>query len=62
MQRLDMAPRPYWKGHLRISLVAAPVTLYSATQASATIHLRRCFENHLNDVARRRDIMPIMVM
>jgi hypothetical protein len=37
-------PRPYWKGHLRISLVAAPETLYSATQASATIHLNQLHE------------------
>jgi DNA end-binding protein Ku len=26
-----MAPRPYWKGHLRLSLVACPIELYPAT-------------------------------
>jgi DNA end-binding protein Ku len=32
-----MAPRPYWKGHLRLSLVNCPVVLYStATQAERT--------------------------
>src|SRR5215203_6542368 len=32
-----MAPRPYWKGYLRLSLVTCPVVLYSAaTQAERT--------------------------
>jgi DNA end-binding protein Ku len=32
-----MAPRPYWKGHLRLSLVNCPIVLYStATQAERT--------------------------
>ena len=26
-----MAPRPYWKGHLRGSLVSCPIELYPAT-------------------------------
>ena len=26
-----MAPRPYWKGHLRLSLVSCPIELYPAT-------------------------------
>jgi DNA end-binding protein Ku len=26
-----MAPRPYWKGHLRLSLVSCPIALYPAT-------------------------------
>src|SRR5215213_4511602 len=32
-----MAPRPYWRGYLRLSLVTCPVVLYSAaTQAERT--------------------------
>ena len=32
-----MAPRPYWKGYLKLSLVSCPVALYSAsTQAEKT--------------------------
>jgi len=30
-----MAPRAYWKGYLKLSLVSCPVKLYSATSASA---------------------------
>ena len=26
-----MAPRPYWKGHLRLSLVSCPIERYPAT-------------------------------
>ena len=26
-----MAPRPYWKGYLRLSLVSCPIALYPAT-------------------------------
>ena len=26
-----MAPRPYWKGYLKLSLVTCPVALYKAT-------------------------------
>src|SRR5882757_6964342 len=32
-----MAPRPYWKGYLKLSLVSCPVALYPAsTQAEKT--------------------------
>ena len=26
-----MAPRPYWKGYLKLSLVACPVAVFTAT-------------------------------
>jgi DNA end-binding protein Ku len=39
-----MAPRPYWKGHLRISLVIAPVKLYSAGESSGGVHLNQLHE------------------
>lgn len=35
------APRTYWKGHLRLSLVSIDVALYSATDRSSTISLRQ---------------------
>ena len=36
-----MAPRPIWKGQLRLSLVAIPVEIYSATNSSAKISFRQ---------------------
>jgi DNA end-binding protein Ku len=33
-----MAQRPIWEGHLRLSLVACPVSLYSATSTASDIH------------------------
>jgi DNA end-binding protein Ku len=32
-----MAPRPYWKGQLRLALVSIPVEVYSATKSGASI-------------------------
>lgn len=32
-----MAPRPYWKGHIRLSLVSFPIQLFSATAGGARI-------------------------
>lgn len=34
-----MAPRPSWKGYLRLSLVSCPVALYTATSASEKVSL-----------------------
>lgn len=36
-----MAPRAYWKGHLRLSLVSIGVELFSATSSSSRISLRQ---------------------
>jgi DNA end-binding protein Ku len=36
--RLAMAPRPYWKGYLRLSLVTCPIALYSATGKAEKTH------------------------
>ncbi|MCX2721545.1 Ku protein [Roseibium salinum] len=36
-----MATRPVWKGQLRLSLVAIPVEMYSATERSAQISFRQ---------------------
>jgi DNA end-binding protein Ku len=35
------APRPYWKGFLKLSLVSCPVALYPATSASERIAFRQ---------------------
>jgi DNA end-binding protein Ku len=35
-----MAFRPTWQGHLKLSLVACPVALYSATDAGGDVHFR----------------------
>ena len=32
-----MAPRPYWKGYLKLSLVACPVAVFTATTSSERI-------------------------
>jgi len=33
-----MAPRPIWRGHLRLALVSCPVALYSAVRESSSLH------------------------
>ena len=32
------AMRPTWEGHLRLSLVTCPVSLYTATERTADVH------------------------
>jgi DNA end-binding protein Ku len=36
-----MAPRPYWKGYLKLSLVSCPIALYTATSSSEKIAFRQ---------------------
>ena len=36
-----MAPRPYWKGYLKLSLVSCPVALYPATSSSEKVSFRQ---------------------
>jgi DNA end-binding protein Ku len=36
-----MAPRPNWKGYLKLSLVSCPIALYPATSASERISFRQ---------------------
>ena len=36
-----MAPRPYWKGYLKLSLVACPVSVFTATTSSERVSFRR---------------------
>lgn len=39
-----MAARPIWKGQLRLSLVAIPVEIYSATRSGARVRFRQIHE------------------
>jgi DNA end-binding protein Ku len=36
-----MAPRPYWKGYLKLSLVACPIAVYTATTSSERVSFRQ---------------------
>ena len=36
-----MAPRPYWKGYLKLSLVACPVAVFTATTSSERVSFRQ---------------------
>src|SRR3974390_2599696 len=36
-----MAPRAYWKGYLKLSLVSCPVALYPASSASEKVSFHR---------------------
>ncbi len=36
-----MAPRPYWKGYLKLSLVACPIAVFTATTSSERLSFRQ---------------------
>ena len=36
-----MAPRAYWKGYLKLSLVSCPIALYPASSASERVSFNR---------------------
>src|SRR5437899_2984952 len=36
-----MAPRPNWKGYLKLSLVSCPIALYPATSSSERVSFRQ---------------------
>ena len=36
-----MAPRPYWKGYLKLSLVSCPIALYTATSGGERVSFRQ---------------------
>jgi DNA end-binding protein Ku len=36
-----MAPRAYWKGYLRLSLVTCPIELFPATSQSEKTHFHQ---------------------
>ena len=48
-----MAPRPSWKGHLRLSLVSCPVRLYPATSGSARVSFHLLHKDTLKRISMR---------
>jgi DNA end-binding protein Ku len=38
---IKMAPRPYWKGYLKLSLVTCPIVVYPASSESEKIHFHQ---------------------
>src|SRR5438128_10390405 len=38
---MDMAPRAYWKGYLKLSLVSCPIALYPASSSSERVSFNR---------------------
>ena len=49
----DMAPRPNWKGYLKLSLVSCPVALYPATTTSERVSFRTLNRDTGNRVRRQ---------
>lgn len=45
-----MAPRAYWKGYLKLSLVSCPVKLYAATSSANKISFNQLHKDTLNRV------------
>ena len=45
-----MAPRAYWKGYLKLSLVSCPVKLYSATSSADRISFNQLHKDTFNRV------------
>lgn len=45
-----MAPRPYWKGYLKLSLVTCPVQMMPATSESEKVRFRTLNKNTTNPV------------
>src|ERR1043165_9803187 len=41
IEELIMAPRAYWKGYLRLSLVSCPIALYPAASSSERVSFNR---------------------
>jgi DNA end-binding protein Ku len=49
-----MAPRPNWKGYLRLSLVSCPIALYPATSASERVSFNQINKNTGNRIRYRK--------
>src|SRR5919201_4113011 len=43
-----MAPRAYWKGYLKLSLVSCPIALYPASSGAERVSFRRVNKKTLN--------------
>ena len=49
-----MAPRPNWKGYLKLSLVSCPVALYPATSPSERVSFNQINKNTGNRIRYRK--------
>jgi DNA end-binding protein Ku len=49
-----MAPRAYWKGYLRLSLVSCPVSLFPATSDSEKVHFHQIDSKTGNRIRYRK--------
>ena len=49
-----MAPRPYWKGYLRLSLVSCPIALYPATSEREKISFHQLNRETGNRIRYRK--------
>ncbi|RAI00444.1 Ku protein [Acuticoccus sediminis] len=52
-----MAPRAYWKGHIRLALVSFPVRLYAATTSTERISLHR-IHKETHERVRIQNVVP----
>lgn len=52
-----MAPRAYWKGHIRLALVSFPVRLYAATSSTERISLHRIHKD-THERVRLQNVVP----
>jgi DNA end-binding protein Ku len=49
-----MAPRAYWKGYLKLSLVSCPIALYPATSSSERVSFNRINKNTGNRLKQQQ--------
>ncbi|RLQ88784.1 Ku protein [Notoacmeibacter ruber] len=54
-----MAPRPVWKGQLRLSLVSIPIELYTATKTASKISFRQIHEPSGKPVSYEKTVAGI---
>ena len=52
-----MAPRPYWKGHIRLSLVSFPVQLHSATSTGGRVQFHQ-IHREIGRRVRHQKVVP----
>jgi DNA end-binding protein Ku len=49
-----VAPRPYWKGYLKLSLVSCPIALYPATSAAERVSFNQINRNTGNRIRYKK--------
>jgi DNA end-binding protein Ku len=49
-----VAPRPYWKGYLKLSLVSCPIALYPATSAAERVSFNQINKNTGNRIRYKK--------